>query len=117
MIFELVRVNIPGDFNANGVIDQADYTLWRQTFGSTTNLLADGNGNGVVDAADYVVRRPNAFPSAGSGAALPSANPLSAAMPEAGNLNTDDARIGRLVSPATVGEKQNFLATRQRVKF
>jgi hypothetical protein len=46
-----------GDFNHDGAIDAADYSLWRGTFGSTSDLNADGNASGVVDAADYVVWR------------------------------------------------------------
>jgi hypothetical protein len=46
-----------GDFNLDGMVDSADYTLWRDTMGSTTDLAADGNGDGVVDHADYDVWR------------------------------------------------------------
>jgi dockerin type I repeat protein/PEP-CTERM motif-containing protein len=42
-----------GDFNGDGVVDSADYTLWRSTLGSTTDLRADGNSNGIIDAGDY----------------------------------------------------------------
>jgi hypothetical protein len=49
----------PGDYNVDFIVDQADYVLWRQNIGSTTQLAADGNGNGKVDAADYVVWRRN----------------------------------------------------------
>jgi lysozyme len=50
-----------GDYNQNGVIDAADYTLWRNTMGQ--NVLpgrgADGNLNGVIDAGDFEVWRAN----------------------------------------------------------
>jgi hypothetical protein len=50
---------IPGDFNDDGMVDAADYTRWRDTLGSTTNLAADGSGNGVIDQADYDLWRMN----------------------------------------------------------
>lgn len=48
---------ISGDYNWDGHVDVDDYVLWRQTFGSMTNLAADGSGNGVVDAVDYAIWR------------------------------------------------------------
>jgi hypothetical protein len=48
-----------GDYNANGAVEAADYTLWRKTLGSATDLRADGNRNGVVDQADYELWRAN----------------------------------------------------------
>ena len=48
-----------GDYNLNGIVDAADYNLWRDTFGSTDDLRADGNGNGIIDAADYNEWRDN----------------------------------------------------------
>jgi hypothetical protein len=42
-----------GDYNSDGLVDAADYTVWRDTLGSTTTLAADGNGDGLVDTADY----------------------------------------------------------------
>lgn len=46
-----------GDYNANGVVDAADYSVWRDTLGSTTALDADGNGDQVVNELDYDVWR------------------------------------------------------------
>lgn len=40
-----------GDFNGNGVVDAADYTVWRNA-GPTDRLLND-DSPGVVDASDY----------------------------------------------------------------
>uniref|UniRef100_UPI0036F38C80 DUF7453 family protein n=1 Tax=Algisphaera agarilytica TaxID=1385975 RepID=UPI0036F38C80 len=48
-----------GDYNNNGIVDAADYTVWQDSFGSTTDLAADGNGNGMIDAADYTVWQDN----------------------------------------------------------
>ena len=43
-----------GDYNGNGVVDAADYVVWRNMLGQAgPGLAADGNGNGAVDAADY----------------------------------------------------------------
>ncbi|MEQ8848822.1 hypothetical protein, partial [Botrimarina sp.] len=37
---------LPGDYNADGVVDGADYTVWRDTLGSTSDLRADGQPDG-----------------------------------------------------------------------
>jgi hypothetical protein len=44
-----------GDFNYDGRVGASDYTIWRDTMGSATDLRADGNGDGIVDQADYEV--------------------------------------------------------------
>jgi len=51
---------VTGDGNGDGVVNEDDYNLWRDNFGSTGgNGAAEGdyNGDGTVDAADYVVWR------------------------------------------------------------
>ena len=48
-----------GDYNGNGVVDAADYTIWHDTLGSMADFTADGNGNHVIDAGDYEVWRAN----------------------------------------------------------
>jgi hypothetical protein len=66
-----IQLAVEGDYDHNLTVNQADYTVWRQNFGSTTLLDADGNLNGVVDAADYVIWRKNfgnTWPGAGSSA-------------------------------------------------
>ncbi|MEO0529730.1 MAG: hypothetical protein AAF266_04040 [Planctomycetota bacterium] len=46
---------LAGDYNRDGLVDAADYTLWRDSEGTTALFLssgADGDANGVIDAAD-----------------------------------------------------------------
>ena len=65
-----------GDYNQDGVVDAADYTVWRNTLGSTTDLRANGDDTGesheVVDFADYEVWKSNfgAFIDQGGAAAV-----------------------------------------------
>ena len=42
-----------GDYNKNTVVDAADYPIWRDTLGSTSDLRADGDDNGTIEQADY----------------------------------------------------------------
>ncbi len=65
--------SLPGDFNLNlnGVVDAADYTVWRDTLGTTTAAPftgADANGDSYVSQADYDVWRNN-FGTVAPGAA------------------------------------------------
>ncbi|MEO0531522.1 MAG: hypothetical protein AAF266_13250, partial [Planctomycetota bacterium] len=48
----VASVVLAGDYNGDGTVNAADYTVWRDSFGSTTDLAADGDGNGVVNEAD-----------------------------------------------------------------
>lgn len=52
----LVEPQIPtlaGDYNNDGIVDVADFTVFRDSFGSSSQLDADGSGNGVIDIQDY----------------------------------------------------------------
>lgn len=69
----IIQLAVEGDYDNNGTVNNSDYTVWRQNFGSTTLLGADGNINGVVDAADYAIWRKNfgnSLPGAGAGSGL-----------------------------------------------
>jgi hypothetical protein len=51
-------VPLPGDYNHNGVVDAADYLVWRKSWNQTGyQLAADGDGNGVVNMLDYTIWR------------------------------------------------------------
>jgi hypothetical protein len=62
----------PGDYNHDMIVNAQDYNVWRGGFGNsvTAGTGADGNGNGVIDSADYVIWRNNV--TAGSGSSLAS---------------------------------------------
>ncbi|QDT68930.1 hypothetical protein MalM25_18560 [Planctomycetes bacterium MalM25] len=53
----LEREMAEGDYDMAGETENADHTVWADSYGSTTLLAADGTGDGVVDAADYTVWR------------------------------------------------------------
>jgi hypothetical protein len=45
-----------GDYNGDGTVDAADYTIWRDTLGQTVTSPgsgADGDESGEIDAGDY----------------------------------------------------------------
>ncbi len=110
VVYRVRYINpLVGDYNIDGVVDQNDYTVWSQSYGSNLLLAADGNGDGRVDAADYTVWR-DAFASfasmsspANSEAVNPAIDALSAAPPREvlahGSLaNSRDIVLGMLYS-------------------
>jgi T5SS/PEP-CTERM-associated repeat protein len=55
---DLGVAGVLGDYNLNGVVDDADYVIWRKWLNQPTwSLRADGNGNGYIDIGDYEVWR------------------------------------------------------------
>ncbi len=46
---------LPGDYNGDGVVNTADYTVWRDNLGAPTEAALNGNGDGLngVDVGDY----------------------------------------------------------------
>ncbi len=70
-----VPTPVPGmnnaDLNGDGFVDNLDYAIWKQNFG-TAGPAGDANGDGLVNAADYTVWR-NAccgpVPGSGGGSA------------------------------------------------
>jgi hypothetical protein len=69
-----------GDYNADGVVNAADYTVWRNSQGQNgIGLAADGNFDQLVNLGDYFVWRANfgmVAPGAGSGENVPEPNAL-----------------------------------------
>ncbi len=69
---------VPGDYNGNGVVDMADYVLWR----NGGPLQNEGASPGVVDSADYDFWRAHFGNHAGSGSSLGGGT----AVPEPGSV-------------------------------
>jgi sugar lactone lactonase YvrE len=61
---------IMGDYDGNASVGTSDYDKWKADFGKLVakGNGADGNGDGVVDAADYTVWRDHLNAALGSGA-------------------------------------------------
>ncbi|MEX2308151.1 MAG: hypothetical protein WD738_11190 [Pirellulales bacterium] len=70
-----------GDYNGNGVVDTADFVIWRKTLNQPANPFgsgADGDMDGTIDPGDYdfwAARFGNTVPGSGGGA-------VNAAVPE-----------------------------------
>lgn len=54
-MLELELSGLPGDYNQDGVVDAADFTVWRDFLGDTVSpgTSADGNLDGLIDGSDY----------------------------------------------------------------
>jgi hypothetical protein len=72
--FNSFSVAVTGDYNRDGVVNAADYTVWRDALGTSgVGLPADGDNSGSVTQADYTVWATNygAALSSSSAAAVP----------------------------------------------
>ena len=56
----------PGDYNQNGVVDAADYTLWRDNLG-TTNVLPNDALGGTIGQGQYTQWKTNFGNTNGTG--------------------------------------------------
>jgi hypothetical protein len=74
-VFPIEPSGPPGDFNHDGIVDAADYVVWRKS---------PGNFGG--DPSGYNTWRANFGQTSGSGTALPSPEPLSTGVPEPASL-------------------------------
>jgi len=78
-VMTFAALHLRGDYNYDGLVNTADYTVWRDTLGSP-NATADGDGSGIVDGGDYNLWK-NRFGnsldvSASVGAAIPESSIL-----------------------------------------
>ena len=78
---------LEGDYNADGIVNAADYAVYRDTEGDsvTPGEGADGNGNGVIDAGDYTVWESN-YGASATATAVPEPAAAVLALLAAGSL-------------------------------
>jgi hypothetical protein len=102
-----LAVTLAGDYNDNGVVDAADYVVWRKLKGTMLNPRADGDANGQVDTADYSVWRAQFGVIAGFSAAK--------------DLSAVPEPVSKLVGPllfayVCTGRHRNYNPKRTRAK-
>jgi hypothetical protein len=75
-------VSLEGDYNSNGVVDAADYTVWRDAMaaGATTLPNRDSSKSGPVDAGDYAFWKSHFGEHFGAGGGSAAAVPEPSAM-------------------------------------
>jgi hypothetical protein len=69
------HLGVSGDYNDDGLVDAADYTVWRDTLAAGSTDLPNDDTPGEVDETDYAVWKANFGMTAGSGAASNAAVP------------------------------------------
>ncbi|WP_442483251.1 carbohydrate-binding protein [Aeoliella sp. SH292] len=89
---------LPGDFNSDGVVNLADYTVWRDQLGAdvASFATADGNGDGRINASDYLIWKRQfgkSVPVVASTAKTPVADALTAAPITTDAITPDGARV------------------------
>lgn len=63
-------VNLPGDFNADGIVDSADYVVWRKNVGQPAGTLVNDNTGAAVGNAQYDLWRASFGNQLGAGSTL-----------------------------------------------
>jgi CotH kinase protein/Lamin Tail Domain/Chitobiase/beta-hexosaminidase C-terminal domain len=121
-----VNLATVGDYDRNGLVAQDDYLRWRADFGLLvrSGSGADGNGNGVVDTADFVLWRRSMSAAATAAHAVIDSSPAEAG-PAINNItpaalsisNAPDINkyiIAGVVSPSHSGRTLNGSLSPQR---
>jgi serralysin len=69
---QALLMGLPGDFNGDGIVDAADYTVWRDHLGEADESALNGNGNGIdgVDQGDFTLWKDNFGAASGGGAVV-----------------------------------------------
>lgn len=78
LLVTALPATLDGDYNGDGLVDAADYTIYRDTLGDSVanGEGADGNGNGVIDPDDLTIWANNYGAVAASATAVPEPSAL-----------------------------------------
>jgi endonuclease I len=70
----LGQVILAGDYNRDGMVDSADYLVWRKSYGQAATAYdgADGDGSGTIGDEDFAVWQANFGQTAGGGGGVDS---------------------------------------------
>jgi hypothetical protein len=73
----VVSTTLPGDYNQDGTVNAADYTVWRNNLGAPAGTLPNDVDGGAIGTAQYATWKANygLTPSSGAGAAMHAAVP------------------------------------------
>ncbi|HEY4233510.1 MAG TPA: endonuclease [Lacipirellulaceae bacterium] len=110
LIANVIATILAGDYNGDGIVDAADYTVWRDTLGQTVASAhdgADGDGDMMIGPNDYQVWIDNfghTSDGPGAGASLGG----SPAVPEPASLLL--FAIGATVALGGAASRRSFLA-------
>ncbi|MEN1678396.1 MAG: hypothetical protein AAGJ46_02310 [Planctomycetota bacterium] len=80
---DFVSISPPsGDYNGDGVVDAADFTVWRDTLGNSVpqGTGADGDNDGMIGIGDYTVWKNNFGATPTSSGAIAAPEPVSATL-------------------------------------
>jgi hypothetical protein len=111
---------LAGDYNADGVVDAADYTTWRDNLGASAGTLPNDIDGVVIGPAQYNTWKHNFGATLGSGAGSGSAEASRslAAVPEPASwlLLASMVTLGLLGQRAPVVSRARFVPTKPEHK-
>lgn len=86
---------LAGDFNNNGVVDAADYTVWRDAFGQSVSLPNETESLGTVDEGDYGAWKANFAATRGGGDSVTAPEPAAVSLVLLAGLLLSQTRCAR----------------------
>jgi beta-glucanase (GH16 family) len=104
------QTSVTGDYNDDGLVDSADYVVWRKTLDQTgIGLIADASGNGSVGPEDFEIWRKDfessVLPAANTASALSIPEPVAAVPVAVGLFLIYTQRFARALPNNGSGER------------